>query len=104
MSETAYWRFWDFQVLLPDDEHFPEEPGLYVFAGLNSAKEWVPLYIGETGSLAERLATHEKWTEAEQLGATHIHVRVEESATVRLSIETELIRDYQPRVNVQHKG
>ena len=63
----------------------------------------VPLYVGQAESLAERLPTHERWPEAMRLGATHVHARVVLEAAMRDSIESQLIRSFQPRLNVQLK-
>ena len=39
---------------------FKDIPGNYIFAKLNSSGRWSPVYIGETGSLSDRIPTHEK--------------------------------------------
>lgn len=79
-------------------------PGLYIFAGTNPAGEWYPLYIGQAESLAERIPTHERWQEARQLGATHVHALVVRDKAQRCAAEAELIRAYQPRLNTLLKS
>lgn len=74
MLDIVKWLNWEFEVYGPGTG-WNEVAGLYIFAGLNSAGEWVALYIGSTESLAERLPNHPRWPEAVRLGATHIHVR-----------------------------
>lgn len=99
MAETAIWLDLTFEVHHPDRVRWNEVPGVYVFAGLDRFREWSPLYVGQTGSLAERLTTHEKWSEASRLGATHIHVRVVQDEESRLALEERLIHAYHPQMN-----
>ena len=54
-------------------------------------------------SLAERLPTHEKWSAAVRLGATHVHAIVVPLATTRDLIERQLIQAFQPLLNRQLK-
>lgn len=75
--------------------------GLYIFTGLNAQNLWVPLYIGQTDSFAERFANHERWKEAQSLGATHVHAKGIGKKADRDSIEGILIEQFQPRLNVQ---
>ena len=102
MASTVTWLGLEFHVYGPST-NWHAVPGLYVFAGVNSANEWYALYIGKAESLAERLPTHERWLEATQLGATHVHARVEQQAGRRATLEKQLIENYQPRLNVQHR-
>ena len=75
--------------------------GIYIFTGLNAKNLWVPLYIGQTESFAERLANHERWSEAQSLGATHVHAKGVGKKAERDQIEALLIGHFQPRLNVQ---
>ena len=102
MPDTVKWLDYEFRVYGPDTDWYAV-PGLYIFAGLNSAGGWLALYIGSTESLAERLPAHPRWQEAVRLGATHIHARVEQHKETRLALEQELIQACQPRLNVQHR-
>ena len=103
MSDPIQWLDHDFAVCQPGDD-WNEVAGLYIFAALDSAAEaWIPLWIGQALSFAERLPNHEKWPEAEMLGATHVHARVEPDESRRLALEKELIQYYQPHLNVQLK-
>ena len=79
-------------------------PGLYIFAGLNSEGRWAPLYIGQAESLAERIPSHERWQEAQRLGATHVHAMVVRDRTQRCAIEEALVQVFQPRLNTQLKS
>jgi len=78
--------------------------GIYIFAGFNSENLWVPLYIGQASQFCERLASHERWEEAVQLGATHVHAMVAPLQENRDLIESQLIQCYQPPLNVQLKA
>lgn len=102
MSHKVKWLDYEFQVYYPKTD-WNEVAGLYIFAGLNSRGTWGALYIGSAASLAERLPTHEKWSAAVKLGATHIHAKVEPNVLTRLAREKILIQHYQPRLNVQHR-
>ena len=98
------WLNYDFEVHDPAEARWNEVPGLYVFARWDSgAQLWRPQYIGQARSLANRLPTHEKWPEAEQLGSTHIHARVEQDAQQRGAIERELIQAFKPPLNVRFR-
>ena len=94
------WLTYDFNVY-EHGANWNAVAGLYIFAGLNSAGQWVALYIGQATSLAERIPTHERWQEAVQLGATRVHARVEAQAATRDLIEAALILNFQPVLNVQ---
>ena len=103
MGGTARWLDHDFTVY-GHGEDWSEVAGLYIFAALDPAAEaWLPLWIGQALSFAERLPNHERWPEAKILGATHIHARVEPDESRRLALEAQLIRHYQPHLNVQSK-
>ena len=78
-------------------------PGNYIFAKRNSSGNWVPLYIGETVSLKNRLTPlsgHENWPCASRNGATHIHAHSSSpSLATRRSEESDLISRFQPACN-----
>ena len=101
MSGTVDWGGYEFTVYLHDGD-WNEVAGLYIFAGQQSDGRWRPIYVGETTSFAQRIPTHEYWSEAVRLGATHVHARVEPEELTRALIEKELIQAFQPELNVQH--
>ncbi len=103
MSESVTWLSHEFTVYDPKTTDWNEIAGIYIFAGLNAQELWVPLYIGQTDDFHARLPSHERWTEAELLGATHVHAMVVSLAASRDTIEKELIQAYQPPLNVQLK-
>ncbi|SRR6266498_650429 len=77
--------------------------GVYIFCGINEQGQWSPLYIGQAESLAQRIPNHDRWRAAAQLGATHIHALVVPDEATRAEVEAELIRAYQPRLNIRLK-
>ena len=90
MSTTATWLEHEFTVYDPDTTNWNEVGGLYLFAGLVKDQQgnsrWRAYYIGKTGDFADRLPIHENWSEAELLGATHVHAMIEETQ-VRRALE-----------------
>ncbi|MYE04828.1 MAG: hypothetical protein F4Y00_07650 [Bacteroidetes bacterium SB0662_bin_6] len=102
MEAYASWRNYKFKVCRPDGP-WRDVRGVYIFAKLTIDGHWTPLYIGETVSLADRLSGHERWAEAEDLGATYIHVREDRSYMRCCRVEEELIRYYHPPLNDHHK-
>lgn len=108
MSEKAVWLGHEFTVYDPEDTSWNEVGGLYIFAGLVKDQQgnprWHAYYIGKTADFSDRIPNHEDWSEAQQLGATHIHALVEEKAKSRAKIEKDLVQANQPPLNVQLKG
>ncbi len=102
MSDKVTWLTHEFSVYL-HATGWNAVAGLYIFAGKNSKGKWFPLYVGQTESLAERIPTHERWQEAVQLGATHVHAKAVMLKAARDLIEDQLIQAYQPTLNVQLK-
>ena len=102
MADSVKWLDTAFGVYEPSTD-WNAVSGLYVFAARQGSElagyRWRALYVGQTRSLASRLPTHEKWSEAVQLGATHIHVRVEELVDKRVRLERALIEAYRPPLN-----
>jgi hypothetical protein len=102
MADTVTWGAHQFGVY-QHGASWSAVAGLDIFAGKNSEGRWVALYIGQAESLAERLPTHERWSEAARLGATHVHAKVESLAATRDAVERQLIQAFQPRLNTQHR-
>ena len=104
MGEKAFWLGYDFSVY-QRYAYWCGAAGLYILAGLSTnnqgSRVWRPFYIGQCQSFAGYIPTHRKWPEAERLGATHVHARVEQGVLARQHLEAELIQQYQPPLNVQ---
>ena len=101
MSYTeAVWGGQAFVVYPYSVTDWNDLPGVYIFAGLDETRQWwLAKYIGSTNSFSRRLPNHERWREAQNRGATHIHACVIHSASMRLELEESLIRAYTPPLN-----
>ena len=100
MSNTVFWLGHEFTVL-EHSANWNKVAGIYIFAGQNPKGQWYPLYIGQTYSFASRIPGHPEWLPAKRLGATHVHAWVEHQQMNRAALEADLIRDFQPPLNVQ---
>ena len=79
---------------------------VYMFCKLENGT-YVPVYIGRAQNLSERLANHERKTEAINLGAQYLLVHTPPAFAARVNyIEAErrLIAQYDPVLNTQHRG
>lgn len=103
MSAPARWLDHEFTVYEPNVPWI-EVPAVYIFAGISTTGRWTPIYVGETGNLRTRLAAHEKWSAAQRQGATHIHAVVLDDEHQRRALESLLIQNFEPRLNVQHRS
>jgi hypothetical protein len=60
------------------------------------------LYIGQSGDLSDRLPNHEKFAEAQRLGANELHLHfLANSSAERFRIETDLRNGHNPPLNDQ---
>ena len=76
---------------------FRDEPGNYVYAKQASPGYWSPIYVGQTTSLQDRLADHEKEACAQRNGASHIHTHTTPGGEcARLAEESDLIAKWAP--------
>ena len=95
VSGRAY-RYW----IYPIGASLKAAAGNYVFARRNHLGQWVPVYIGQTGDLAERFDQHHKTPCILRSGATHIHAHLTQGGeSVRLAEERDLITMYNPSCN-----
>jgi excinuclease UvrABC nuclease subunit len=102
MSNVVKWLSHEFNI----HEHgvnWNNVSGIYIFSGHNHLKQWVPLYIGQAESFSNRIPSHEQWSPARKLGATHVHAMAVSNQSQRDEIEKQLIKAYQPRLNIQLK-
>jgi len=96
-SGTQY-KYW----ILPINTELKDAPGNYIYAKEISPGRWKALYIGQTTSLRQRLASHEKELSATRGGATHIHVHLSnQNDAVRKEEEADLIARCSPPLNEQ---
>jgi hypothetical protein len=65
-------KLYRFAVVRPDSA-FPQGPAVYAFARpAFGGRSWTPLFMSRTANLAVRMTGHERWEEAQLLGATHV--------------------------------
>ena len=102
---SCWWGSYEFKAYNAkvDWKAVPEIGGVYIFAALEeSSRKWVPHYIGETESFAERIPRHEKWPKANELRVSHVHVLELRNQAERERIEKELRQTYTPRLNEEY--
>jgi len=75
------------------------EPALYAFARPGPGLSWTPLFLSRTGNLADRLNGHERWEEAQRLGATHVLALFEPEREGRTFAENDLLAALRPALN-----
>lgn len=99
MSYTAEWLEVQFEIRPFTTRNWSDYPGIYIIVR-ETPDAWEVLYVGETNSFRSRLTSgHEKWIEAEELGATHVHATVMEQEDHRERFESRLIVEYDPPLN-----
>lgn len=92
-------RLYRFHVLRAQTPTLPE-PALYAFARPGpGGRSWTPLFLSRTGNLADRLNGHERWDEAQRLGATHVLALFEPERDNRAFAETDLLDALRPALN-----
>ena len=92
-------RQYDYYVF-STDARWNDVVGNYIFAR-STSEGWKALYIGETGSLKDRIGPHhERWDCAKRHGMTHIHAHVSVSSEIiRRREEADLVEEYHPACN-----
>lgn len=100
MSDKVTWLTHEFEVNL-HSANWKAIAGVYIFCFITPQNKWRPLYVGQAESLAERIPNHERWLEAQCLGATHVHAVAVPTAAMRDDLEQKLIHAFQPQMNQQ---
>jgi len=100
VANTVNWGVHAFHVLAMEAD-WNDEPGVYIFAGIQADALWHAYYVGITESFKTRLQNHEHWVAACRLGASHVHAMVVPLPEQRGQIEQELIATYRPYLNSQ---
>ncbi len=75
----------------PMTESWADVPGNYIFAKETTPTNWVPVYVGETESLKDRLPNHNELPCVRRNGGTHIHAHTNSDAKARLAEEADLV-------------
>lgn len=92
-------RLYRFAVLRADGP-FPHGPAVYAFVRPGfGGRGWTPLFISRTANVAQRIPGHERWAEAEALGATHVLVLSFPERAQREIAEDDLIMALRPVLN-----
>ncbi len=89
LGRYAYWAY-------PINTTFKDEPGNYAYAKRKATGEWTVVYIGQTPSLSQRLASFEAEQAAIRFGATHILAHINADEHARRIEETDLINTLVP--------
>jgi hypothetical protein len=90
------YKYW----IHPINTSFKGSPGNYIFAKETSPERWIPIYIGETDNIKERLSNHEKMPCVKRHGRTHVHIHNSSSAEeLRRAEESDLIANWDPPCN-----
>jgi excinuclease UvrABC nuclease subunit len=106
-TQTCVWtghsgRTYTFYVYPRGTKFDPGQPGLYIHTK-PTPQGWVPVYIGQSKDINDRLTDKYKRASVDREGATHVHVSVFTGGEqVRLGVEEDLIARWQPVCNVQH--
>ena len=77
--------------------------GVYMFCRIEAPSTYIPIYIGKAVSLKDRLPLHEQWNPAVRKGASIVLAAVVRFEQDRCDFEENLIREFQPELNVHHK-
>jgi excinuclease UvrABC nuclease subunit len=100
-NQTCRWNGVELHILAKD-ANWSKSAGIYIFAGVNSNRNWVALYIGQASSFADRVPNHERWDDAVKRGATHVHACIVPTQAERDRLEESLVRAFQPPLNVHY--
>jgi hypothetical protein len=94
-------KLYRFAVLRADGP-FPHGPAVYAFAKPGfGGRGWTPLFLSRTANVAQRVPGHERWAEAEALGATHVLVLSFPERAQRELAEDDLLMALRPVLNTQ---
>lgn len=78
--------------------------GNYAFVKQLANGNFVPLYFGQADDLKARLPNHDRWDDAKKAGVTHVMGHTTPAGEqARLDEERDLIQQWNPPLNVQHR-
>jgi hypothetical protein len=85
-------------------DFYKVDAGNYMFVKQLPNGNYLPVYIGQAASLAARLPCHERIADAKKAGATLVMSHTTQGGeAVRLAEEKDLIQQWSPVLNTQHK-
>lgn len=94
-SGTKY-DYWIYPIGSP----LKAEPGNYIFAKKTSSGAWLPVYIGESKNLDERLSNHNEEECVRRNDGTHVHAHTNpDGQNTRRNEERDLIAKWNPPCN-----
>ena len=102
--ETAVWLDRRFIVYdHPWPQEWEDESGLYIFASRDpeSDQGWAPLLLRVVGSFATELPNPPRWPDAQQRGATHLHVHQAISGQTLRTFREHFVEEFQPPLNIE---
>lgn len=102
--ETAVWLDRRFIVYEhPWPAQWLDESGLYILAYRDpeSDQGWAPILFRVVGSFATELPNPPRWPEAQQRGATHLHVHQAASGHALRTFRERFVEEFQPPLNVE---
>jgi hypothetical protein len=92
-------KLYRFAVVRPDGV-FPDGPAVYAFARpAFGGRTWTPLFLSRTANLSVRMSNHERWEEAQLLGATHVLLLSFPERAEREAAELDLSEAVRPLMN-----
>ncbi len=78
--------------------------GNYAFVKQLANGNFLPLYFGQAEDLKARIPNHDRWDEAKRAGVTHVMAHTTPAGEqARLDEERDLIQQWNPPLNVQHR-
>lgn len=108
-SNSTYpfsWNSFSFKSYNINPARWSGVSGVYAFSphyALPLSGNWQPIYIGQTKDLYQRLEHHKKLPSALRLGLQVIHVTPIPFKDTRDLLEQQMIKQFQPPLNIQHK-
>ncbi len=101
MSKLEIWGDYTFEIATLHEAQKSTNGCVFIFAGKSKSiwekASWIPYFIGETENF-QTLFKNNIWTTAQNLGATHVHIKVSGQRDRKLIID-KLIASYKPAVN-----
>lgn len=78
---------------------FKAAGGVYLVLRKEQNGNYTIIYVGQTGDLSERFDNHHKASCFTRNSKSHVAARMESAESTRLSIESDLIKKYNPSCN-----
>ncbi|MBI4275946.1 MAG: hypothetical protein HY659_14725 [Rhizobiales bacterium] len=96
------YRYWFLEVITTNG--IKAVSGNYAFVKRLSNGNFTPLYFGQADDLKVRIPNHDRWDDAKRAGVTHVMAHTTQGGEqVRLAEERDLIQQWKPPLNVQHR-